>query len=167
MAAMSAWFERFGFASVGDGLLAGAYPLDDRDVEHLRRAGVQLAYNLCEDGEYEPAQRARVSRVLAAAGIAERRLPLVDYGGLAPHDLERATEEVMAELDSGRRVYLHCRAGWQRSAAVAAAVVARREDVSLERALEAVRRRKPTADPLPHQREDLRRWWEARDLPGA
>ena len=22
--------------------------------------------------------------------------------------------------------------------------------------------RKPSADPLPHQREDLRRWWEAR-----
>src|SRR5207248_2493797 len=58
--------------------------------------------------------------------------------------------------------YLHCRAGWQRSAAVAAGVVALRDGLDIDEALDFVRRRKPSADPLPHQREDLRRWWLGR-----
>ena len=32
----------------------------------------------------------------------------------------------------------------------------------IDEALDYVQRRKPSADPLPHQREDLRRWWAAR-----
>ncbi len=34
--------------------------------------------------------------------------------------------------------------------------------IDIDEALDAVRLRKPSADPLPHQREDLRRWWEGR-----
>lgn len=159
---MSEWFSRFGFAVVGDGLLAGAYPLDARDVAHLAAAGVQLTYNLCEDREYEPGQRDDVVAALGRSGIEERRLPLVDYGGLDAAALERSVGEVLSELDAGRRVYLHCRAGWQRSATVAAAVIAVREQVPLARALELLRERKPTAEPLDHQREGLIAWWSAR-----
>jgi predicted protein tyrosine phosphatase len=59
-------------------------------------------------------------------------------------------------------VYLHCRAGWQRSAAIAAGVVAVRDDTTLEEALGAIRRRKPTAEPLDHQWADLLTWWRGR-----
>jgi predicted protein tyrosine phosphatase len=54
---------------------------------------------------------------------------------------------------------VHCRAGWQRSAAVAAGVVALRDEVDLAEALDRIAARKPTADPLPHQRHDLANWW--------
>lgn len=159
---MSDWFSRFGFAPVADGLLAGAYPLDRDDVRALSDAGVELAYNLCEDTEYGPGQREAVAAALAEAGIEERRLPLTDYAGLAADSLDRAVEEVLAELEGGRRVYLHCRAGWQRSATVAAAVIALREEVGLAQALAVLRDRKPTAEPLPHQRAGLIEWWKAR-----
>jgi protein-tyrosine phosphatase len=76
--------------------------------------------------------------------------------------IERAVQEVLEWLAEGKRTYLHCRAGWQRSAALAAAVVAIHEDVDIDEALAFVQSRKPTADPLPHQREDLRRWCEER-----
>jgi hypothetical protein len=46
---------------------------------------------------------------------------------------------------------------------VAAAVVAVRAGIDIDEALDYVRRRKPTADPLVHQRADLRRWWVARE----
>ena len=62
----------------------------------------------------------------------------------------------------GRTVYLHCRAGWQRSAAVAAAVIAVREQVPLQHALARLRERRPEAEPLPHQRADLFTWWSQR-----
>ena len=45
---------------------------------------------------------------------------------------------------------------------VAAGVVTVRTGIDLDQALEHVQAHKPTADPLPHQREDLRRWWEGR-----
>ena len=50
-------------------------------------------------------------------------------------------------------------------AAVAAAVIAVRENLDVDGALAWVQQRKPSADPLPHQRDDLLRWWRARSAP--
>jgi ADP-ribosyl-[dinitrogen reductase] hydrolase len=159
---MSDWFGRFGFAEVGDGLLVGAYPLDAEDVAEIAGAGVDVVYNLVEDEEYEAGERDAATAALAAAGVSERRLPLVDYGGVPEAALDRAVDEVLGDLDAGRRVYVHCRAGWQRSATVAAGVLALREDLPIEDALAVLRERKPTAEPLGHQRADLLAWWRAR-----
>ena len=159
---MSRWFLTYGFAEVYDGLLIGAYPLDDRDVETLDRIGIERVLNLVQDSEYRERDRARVEAALARAGIEEHRLDLVDYGGLPPEALEAAVQEVNKWLDGGVRTYVHCRAGWQRSAAVAAGVVAVREGIDIDEALVYVQTRKPSADPLPHQREALRRWWSSR-----
>jgi predicted protein tyrosine phosphatase len=159
---VSRWFRSYGFADVLDDLLVGAYPLDPDDVEMLARMRVRRVLNLTEDDEYGPGDRAAVERALAAAGIEEERVPLTDYGGLPSDVLEAAVQEVNSWLDQGARTYLHCRAGWQRSAAVAAGVVAVRTGVDIDEALDRVQERKPSADPLPHQRADLRRWWDRR-----
>ena len=159
---MSRWFTTYGFADVFPNLLIGAYPLDRRDVGMLANLGVERVLNLVEDGEYRPGEREEVLDAMAAAGMSEKRQNLVDFGGLSAEELEDAVRTVNEWLDEGARVYLHCRAGWQRSAAVAAGVVAIREGVDIEDAMRRVQARKPTADPLPHQREDLRRWWAER-----
>jgi protein tyrosine phosphatase (PTP) superfamily phosphohydrolase (DUF442 family) len=162
MCVVSNWFRSYGFADVFDELLIGAYPLDVDDVKVLSTLGVRRILNLVEDGEYRSGERAAVERALAEAGIKEFRLRLTDYGGLPPDVLDEAVREVSVWLDAGDRTYVHCRAGWQRSAAVAAAVVATHEGIDIEDALEYVQSRKRSADPLPHQRDDLRRWWSAR-----
>jgi len=159
---VSAWFRTYGFADVLDGLTIGAYPLDADDVSMLEWVGVERVLNLVEDEEYRPGEREAVEEALASAGIEEHRLNLTDYGGLPAEDLESAVLEVNAWLDDGARTYLHCRAGWQRSAAVAAGVVALRGGIDIDQALAYVQSRKPSADPLPHQRDDLRRWWASR-----
>jgi protein-tyrosine phosphatase len=161
---VSDWFERFGYAEVADRLLAGAYPLDEHDVTEIAAHGVTRVLNLCEDAEYEEDERGDVETALSQAGIEERRLQCPDYGGLLPGQLESATNTVLEWLEGGERVYLHCRAGWQRSAAVAAGVIARRDAIAIDDALAEVRRRKPSAEPLPHQIEDLRRWWRMRSV---
>ena len=159
---MSRWFRSYGFADVLDNLIVGAYPLDEEDVAALTHIGVRRVLNLTEDAEYRPGDRGAVETALRAAGIEEQRMGLTDYGGLPPEALEAAVKEVNAWLDEGARTYVHCRAGWQRSAAVAAGVVAARTGLDIDEALVYVQQRKPSADPLPHQREDLRRWWAAR-----
>jgi len=163
---VSRWFLSYGFADVFDDLIVGAYPLDQDDVAMLAQMGIDRVLNLTEDVEYRPGDRETVEHALAHAGIAESRLPLTDYGGLPAGELETAVRAVGSWLDDGERTYLHCRAGWQRSAAVAAGVVAIRTGVDIDEALDHVRRRKPSADPLPHQRADLRRWWESRGAAG-
>ena len=159
---MSEWFSTYGFADVLDQLLIGAYPLDERDVRMLAWAGVERVLNLVQDDEYEPGQREEVTAALAAAGIQEQRLELVDYGGLPAETIEHAVQTVLGWMRDGARVYLHCRAGWQRSAAVAAGVVAIVQESDIDEALEFVQSRKPTARPLGHQREDMLNWWQER-----
>jgi protein-tyrosine phosphatase len=159
---MSEWFERYGRAEVADGLMTGAYPTDAADVAALAADGVTAVLNLCEDGEYEDGEREAVEAALRAAGIRERRISLVDYGRLLPDAVERGAIEVAAWLERGEYVYVHCRAGWQRSAALAAAALALRDGIDPEQALARIRRRKPSADPLSHQLQDLYRWWRLR-----
>jgi atypical dual specificity phosphatase len=159
---VSTWFRTYGFADILDQLLVGAYPVDEEDVQMLSWMGVERVLNLVEDEEYGPGEREAVEAALAAAGIDEHRLRTVDYGELSQDDLEAAVQEVTGWLNEGARIYVHCRAGWQRSPAVAAGVVALREGLDIEDALAYVKSRKPSADPLPHQREDLQRWWQER-----
>ncbi|MCW3063080.1 MAG: ptpmt1 [Solirubrobacterales bacterium] len=155
---MSRWFEELGFAEVADGLWLGAYPTDGRDVDAIAELGVTRVLNLCEDVEYRRGRRARVEEALDDAGVVEERVCLVDYGGLALEDLDRAARRVVAWLEAGERVYLHCRAGWQRSATVAGAVVALRDGIGVHEALRRIKARKPSASPLGHQRRDLEAW---------
>jgi protein-tyrosine phosphatase len=161
---VSRWFRSYGYADVLDGLLVGAYPLDGDDVTALARLGIQRVLNLADETEYRPGERDAVQRAMDAAGIDEYRLVLDDYGTLPPEAIETAVQALNTWLDEGTRIYLHCRAGWQRSAAIAAGVIAVRTGTDIDDALAYVQERKPNADPLPHQREDLRRWWEARAI---
>jgi atypical dual specificity phosphatase len=163
---VSSWFRSHGYASVYDHLIVGAVPLDEPDVRVLATLGISRVLNLVADGEYAGygrGARRKVERALEKVGIEERRLTTVDYGGLTPELLEQSTAQVNSWLDDGEIVYLHCRAGWQRSAAVAAGAIALRDDVDLEAALTRVQQLKSNADPLPHQREDLEHWFEARE----
>ncbi len=168
---MSLWFRSYGFADVHSELLIGAYPLDDEDVSMIAHLGVDRILNLVQDSEYREGDRAVVEAALEQAGIEEQRLDLTDYGGLPSTEIEEAVTQVLEWLESGHRVYLHCRAGWQRSAAIAAGVVAIREGLGIEEALAVVNARKPSADPLAHQRDDLLWWWQERNRtaphPGA
>jgi protein-tyrosine phosphatase len=163
MHGVSRWFRSYGFAEVDDRLLAGAYPLDADDVDLLASLSVNHVLNLVQDDEYGPGQHEAVAAAYAAAGIGERRLDMPDFGHLPPEFLEAAVATVVGWLDHpDGAVYVHCRAGWQRSAAVAAGVVAIREGLEIDDALAAVKRHKRSADPLPHQVDDLRAWWDAR-----
>ena len=162
---MSSWFLTYGFADILDELLIGAYPLDADDVAVLSRAQIDRVFNLVEDEEYRPGEREAIEAAFQQAGIEEQRLKLTDFGGLPANELEDAVREVSRWLEDGHTIYLHCRAGWQRSAAVAAGVVALRDKLDIDEALAYVQHRKPSADPLPHQREDLRRWWAERAAP--
>ncbi|MGH2890023.1 MAG: dual specificity protein phosphatase family protein, partial [Solirubrobacteraceae bacterium] len=117
--------------------------------------------------EYRPGHRAVIAAALASHGIRETRLSLIDYGHLPAQQLEQAVTTVVDWIKDGQRVYVHCRAGWQRSAAVAVGAVAVCDGLTIDAALDYVQQRKPSADPLPHQRDDLDAWWARRGAQSA
>ena len=156
---MSNWFRTYGFAEILPEFLIGAYPTDESDVAMLHWLGIKRILNLCEDEEYPPGAREVLDEDLPDNGIQEQRISLRDFGGLPAEAIDEAVGLVTTWLDAGERTYLHCRAGLQRSATVAAAVVALRRQLDPDAAMAFVQRAKPSADPLPHQREDLLVWW--------
>jgi predicted protein tyrosine phosphatase len=159
---MSEWFENYGFAEVFPELVIGAYPLDAEDVAALAARGIRRVLNLSQDSEYRDGERAAVERALAAHRIEETRLGITDFGHLPGDQLDEAIRIVVAWMDECVPSYVHCRAGYQRSASVAAGAVAVFNDVDIATALQWVQRHKETADPLPHQRADLLDWWLTR-----
>ena len=159
---MSGWFESYGFAEVFPELIIGAYPLDSGDVGALASSGVRRVLNLAQDAEYRQGQRAEIESALARREIEEVRLSIVDFGHLPADRLDHAVGTVVGWMDECVRSYVHCRAGWQRSASVAAGAVAVFNDVDISTALAWVRRHRSTANPLPHQRADLLDWWLTR-----
>ena len=164
---MSTWFASYSCSEVHPDLLVGAYPLDGADVATLRRLGVQRVLNLVEDSEYQPGDREALAAGYAQAQITERRLSLVDFGRLPADRIEEAVTIIVDSVRADQRTYVHCRAGRQRSAAIAAGAVSVLEGIPIDEALAVVRRRRPAANPLPHQRADLTEWWQQRGARAA
>jgi protein-tyrosine phosphatase len=156
---VSGWFRTYGFAEILPEFLIGAYPTDESDIAMLQWLGIKRILNLCEDEEYPPGAREVLDDELPQAGIEEYRIGLTDFGGIPPGRIDAAVKLLNRWLDEGQRVYLHCRAGQQRSATIAAALVAVRQQIGPDEALAFVERMKTSAAPLPHQRDDLRDWW--------
>lgn len=155
---MSEWFRSYGFADVGDGLVIGAYPLDARDVGVLSLLHVERVLNLVQDHEYPAGARDVVAEALAGAGIVERRMQTIDHDILPEPLIGAVVEVVDAWLDEGLHVYMHCRAGWERSAAIATAVIAHRHGLEVDAALAQLRASRPSVAPLPKQLLTIRRW---------
>jgi predicted protein tyrosine phosphatase len=159
---VSEWFQSYGFAEVFPELMIGAYPLDTADVDELAANGVRNVLNLAEEAEYDGAQRAEVTAALARRELTEVRLSIIDFGHLPADGLDQAVATVVGWMDECVPSYVHCRAGWQRSASVAAGAVAVFNDVDISTALDWVRSHKSRANPLAHQRADLLDWWATR-----
>jgi hypothetical protein len=164
---MSGWFQSYGFGEVFPELIIGAYPLDSGDVDALAFSGVRRVLNLAQAAEYREGQRAEVESALARHEIEEVRLSIVDFGHLPADRLDHAVGTVVGWMDECVRSYVHCRAGWQRSASVAAGAIAVFNDVDISTSLDWVRRHRSSANPLPHQRADLLDWWLTRGRQAA
>ena len=100
------WWDR-----IDDNVYLGALPFE-ADVHRLAALGIRAVVNTCEEipgpvGEYR------------RQGIAQMRIPTVDYTNPKLSDIERAVEFVGEQTAMGHGVYIHCKAGRTRSGIVA------------------------------------------------
>jgi rhodanese-related sulfurtransferase len=181
-------FTRWAF---GDGLAAGRNPLTELDARELVAAGITHVLDLREPREWDPdlgpAPRGGAVRygaeavdALARLGVRRLNLPIQDGGAPSPGHLTAAVGFLDAALaagdlaDGGPRVYVHCRAGRERTAAVLLAwlVATRprsakandpnRSSDPLARCLTELRERVPWLNPLPWQVDAVATWMRSR-----
>ena len=100
------------FDAIDDTLLVGS-AFSKADVPLLVELGVRAVVSLQAEAT-DPVE------ALAEAGIAWERVACEDFQAPTAAQLEEAVAAIKGFVDSGRRVYLHCYAGLQRSVTVAA-----------------------------------------------
>lgn len=155
----------FDYERVGDQVLAGRNPLTARDVALLAAEGVTHVLDLRQESEWKAPRRfgSEAVEAMRTRGMQRRHLPIRDMGAPAPADLEAACaflEEALS--DPAAHVYVHCRAGHERTAAILIAFHACRHGVSYDGALKALRGGRPTLRPLPEQERAVRKWLRSR-----
>jgi len=142
-------------------VLVGSYPVPE-DAAWLRgEHAVDAVVSLQDDADL--ASKGLVldalARAYAAVGIAFHRIPVPDgdEAALAAR-LDEAVGLLSALVEAGRRVYLHCNAGFNRAPTVAVAYLHVHEGLPLATAVAHVKRLRPC---VPY-----RRLLEARFAPG-
>jgi len=144
---------------IDHGLLAGRNPLTALDAEWLVARGVTHVLDLREPAEWAPPRFGQDALDALAGRIDRRHIPVVDMGPPTPAQFDEAVAfltETLGEPDA--LVYVHCRAGAERTAAILVAFHARRNRMGYDEALRDLQSRRPLLCPLPNQEAATRRW---------
>jgi len=152
----------------GPRLLAGRNPLSERDVSDLVERGVTHVLDLREESEWTVPGRVGSDAVAALArrGIERRHVPIGDFQAPTSDDLSAAADwldEVHARPET--TLYVHCRAGLQRTATVLAARAARRAGISYAAAERLLAAAGYPGGALRHQRAAAEAWLETQVVP--
>jgi ADP-ribosyl-[dinitrogen reductase] hydrolase len=156
----------FEFFRVEERVWAGRNPLTARDVDRLASLGVTHVLDLREPKEWSGGGRVGQEAVdaLDERGIERRHLPVPDTHAPDAATLDAAVGFLDAALaaDPAARVFVHCRAGQQRTGAVLVAWHARSRGCTGHDALAAIQASCPSIAPMEAQRQAVERWLDDR-----
>jgi ADP-ribosyl-[dinitrogen reductase] hydrolase len=152
------------FGSAGRGILAGRNPLTGEDAATLLDHGVSAVLDLREETEWSRSWVYGREAIAALDWCEVPRLNVAIPDGAPPQaeDLDRACafldRHAGNDADGDRSVYVHCRAGLERTGAVLVAWVARREGLDYQSARERVRQAERRVRPLGAQAAAVKAW---------
>jgi len=117
-----------------EGVVASAYPSSDEELAALVALDVSQLINLHE--------RPHAPERLAAHGLTEVHIPVVDFTPPTPVQLQAAITAIEAARSEGRTVAVHCAAGLGRTGTVIASYLTR-SGLPAADAIERVRTLRP------------------------
>lgn len=91
-------------------------------------------------------------------GVRLVAMPTHDWVAIPANRFDEVVDAVEREIAAGRPVLLHCLAGVNRAPTAAAAVLVKRDGLTADAAVAAVRARRPAAAPTPEQMASLTAW---------
>ena len=146
---------------VAEAIWTGRNPLTERDAQTLKALGVTHILDLRESWEWSSPGKFGIEALEAISenGLHRVNLPVEDMGGPTSAIIDTVAalfDEWLSVPKS--RVYVHCRASRERTAAVLSAVFARKHGLKFDEALELLKSKRPIFEPLPQQRKAARQW---------
>jgi atypical dual specificity phosphatase len=157
---MSQWFQEFGFDRISNSLplWLGSCPADLEDITSLEAEEINAVVSLCQPCEYQDNQLEEVTARYRELGWQTFSLQVEDFSSFSAEQIDTVVSAVRDLLKDNKRVYLHCRAGWQRSASIACLVLALENNIGLDEALWQIQMARPEAQPMHHQWQDISCW---------
>ncbi len=148
------------FDRVTDRIIAGRNPLTARDIEDLVGMGVTHILDLRQPREWLSEEfGAEAIEEIKRRDLQRLNLPVRDQGAPAGKDFDSAYRFLDETLNNDQnRVYVHCRAGKERTAAILIAYYARHHDISYEAALAELCKGRSMLAPLLDQEHAVRQW---------
>jgi ADP-ribosylglycohydrolase len=145
---------------IAPSVFAGRAPIFRRDVWRLRSLGITHILDLREDHEWDGPGRRGSSAIqeIDRLGLPRFQVAIKDMGTPSVRHLDQAVAFIDAALHLGGKVYVHCRAGVQRTGAIAAAWYAKQQGCSVDEAIELLRQRRPDLEPMVFQMKAARDW---------
>jgi atypical dual specificity phosphatase len=147
-------------SEVGSGVYAGRAPLFRDEVRNLQALGVTHVLDLREEDEWRgPGQLGKAAIAeLGRLGLVRLAIPVGDAHPPAATDLDRSLDFIETALHLGGTIYVHCRAGRERTAAVVTCWHARARGCSAREALAELQARRPLFRPLSTQLRAVETW---------
>lgn len=148
---------------VADRVRAGRNCLSAWDVERLVTAhGITHVLDLREEEEWRsPWVGQDAVDEIARRGLTRLNISVPDFHAPTSDDLSAAVAFIRTALeDPDACVYVHCRAGWQRTATVLVAWYASAHDVDYDTALKHLKRKRRVLGPSLEQEAAARAWIE-------
>ena len=115
------WWDR-----IDTHVVLGAFPFA-RDVPDLADEGVKAVVNTCEEYGGPVSQYQKF-------GIEQMRMPTIDFTHPEYGDVCRTVDFIEENVNAGKSVYIHCKAGRGRSATVAICWLMKSKQISAEEA---------------------------------
>ena len=137
-------------AWIEPGFAIGGRPFADQRAA-VRELGVETVIAVESPLENEV-------KAWAVLGVEVVALPTRDWVAIPAERFDAVVQTVLERRAAGRTVLLHCLAGINRAATFAAAVLCRRDGLSVQEAVDRVREVRPNAAPTPEQLGSLRDW---------
>lgn len=138
---------------IDEQVLVGAFPFP-RDVQHLAALGVRAVVNTCEEYEGPIREYARFD-------IEQFRIPTTDFTHPLLDHVVSAVEFVDRQIDDGRKVYIHCKAGRARSATVAMCWLMKTHRMSPPEAQRVLLEKRPHINRRLAERPVVQQYWQS------
>ncbi len=143
-------------------LMAGRNPLSAPDVAWMKKQGITHILDLREAREWKPPKFGHLAlQAIEKSGLVRLHLEVLDMNAPKPATFDAACQFIEAALSQpDANVYVHCRAGMERTAAILIAYYAKTHGVSYDEALRELQKNRPILAPLPAQEKAARSWIE-------
>ena len=145
-------------------LYLGALPLKNKGhLEDITALGITRVLSLVEDFELKDGyfNTPVKSTDWKKNGIAHKQIQAIDFLPLTPEAIKEGIEYLAESLESGHTVYVHCKAGRGRSAAIVIAYLMQYHELSFDEAFALVQTARPQINLNNDQRQAISSYFSA------